>query len=384
MLAAAGSGVGDRAGRDAVGAAIGSLTSPPALLLAFPAGLDAHTVAADLRSAAAGAPTVGIMGNGAIAADGAIEHGCAAIEHGCAAIAFADSMGIGIGVARDASRGLRHAARSAAADALEAIVDGDGHPLLLLFLDTRSGDQAEAVAGAYEVAGPTVPIAGGAAGGEQPAQLVGGETTRDAVIAVAIDSPDPIGIGAAHGCTVQTVPAIVTRSQDRLLHELDGRPAAGVYLEKLGFADLTLSDAEFEAVAVTHPLAQPELRGQSRVRHVLGRDGEALVLATRIPANAAVEFTHETPEQIVAASTRAVDLALDPLPDRAARAALLFDCAGRKRAVAGSLDHEISALLEALPAPRPPLAGLFTHGEIARTRGAKGDLNHAVVAVAFG
>jgi hypothetical protein len=28
--------------------------------------------------------------------------------------------------------------------------------------------------------------------------------------------------------------------------------------------------------------------------------------------------------------------------------------------------------------------GLYTHGEVARLRGAKGDRNHAVVTVAFG
>jgi hypothetical protein len=34
--------------------------------------------------------------------------------------------------------------------------------------------------------------------------------------------------------------------------------------------------------------------------------------------------------------------------------------------------------------PKPPVIGLYTHGEVARLRGAKGDRNHAVVTVAFG
>ena len=43
-----------------------------------------------------------------------------------------------------------------------------------------------------------------------------------------------------------------------------------------------------------------------------------------------------------------------------------------------------AAIKEAIGAPAQPLAGLYTHGEVARLQGAKGDRNHAVVTVAFG
>jgi small ligand-binding sensory domain FIST len=69
------------------------------------------------------------------------------------------------------------------------------------------------------------------------------------------------------------------------------------------------------------------------------------------------------------------------------RAAVIFDCAGRKRALAvhgETLERESATLIEAFGATPPPLAGLYTHGEIGRVRGAKGDRNHAVVVVAIG
>jgi hypothetical protein len=204
------------------------------------------------------------------------------------------------------------------------------------------------------------------------------------VVAIALCPPGPVGIGAAHGCRRESVPSTVTRSEGRLLLELDGKPAATVYKEKLGFGDIELPDEAFERVAVTHPLAQPELHGEPRIRHVLRRQGDGLLCATHIPVNAAVEFTHEEPDDIIAASSAAVHEALAPLKGRPPRAALLFDCAGRKRAVAALLDEEVFGLTDSFTPVRPPLAGLFTHGEIARVRGAKGDLNHAVVVVAFG
>jgi hypothetical protein len=375
-IAAAASVNGARAADRAVSDAVALLDGPASLVLAFPSGLHPELAAKGLGGATGGAPVVGMTGNGSIGAG-------AAIERGCSALAFGATVAAGIGVARDAKSDLRGAASTAAVEALARIAGAEGHRLLILMLDTRCGDQAEAIAGAYEVAGPDIPIAGGAAGGSQPAQLIGAEATRECVLAVALASPGPIGIGSAHGCRIRAVPSIVTSSTGRYVDEIDGRPAVAVYLEKLGYGDLELSDDQFEALAVTHPIAQPELQGHTRIRHVLGRRGASLHMATHIPSNAAIEFTHETPEEIVAASRESVRLAVEGIGGAAPRAALIFDCAGRKRAVAGSLSHEVSALLDAFPDPAPPLAGLFTHGEIARSRGAKGDLNHAVVTVAF-
>jgi hypothetical protein len=353
--------------------AIAGLDGPAGLVLVFPSGRDAIPPRGGW-AVPEGASVVGITGNGAIAATGSV-------EDGCAAIAFERSIAHGVGISRGAAGAQREAGRAAATEALFTL---EGEPdVLLLLLDPRSGDQSEAIAGAYEIVGASLPIAGGAAGGAVPAQIVRDRAIRDSVIAVALDSPGPVGIGTAHGCRAEAVPSTVTRSEGRRLVELDGRPAATVYQEKLGYGEITLPDEAFERIAITHPLAQPELHGEARIRHVLRREGDALLCATHIPVNAAVEFMHEEPDDIIAASDAAVREALTPLGRRPARAALLFDCAGRKRAVAALLDEEVYGLTDAFPAPRPALAGLYTHGEIARVRGAKGDLNHAIVVVAL-
>jgi hypothetical protein len=372
-LASAGAAAGEGAGARAVELAASGLHGPAGLAVAFPAGIDPRRAAAEL--AAGPAPSVvGLTGAGAIGAGGAI-------EAGCSAIAFERSVEFGIGLATEAARDPRRASR----EATEAALLDLGDPgVLLLFLDPRSGDQSEAVAGAHEALATGIPIAGGAAGGTDPRQIVGGEAIGDAAVAIALRPPGPVGIGAAHGCRSQAGPSTVTRSEDRLLLELDGRPAATVYLEKLGFKGLELPGEAFERVAVTHPLAQPGPRAGPRIRHVLRREGDALVCATHIPPDAAVEFTREAPDDIIEASSAAVHEALGSMNGRSARAALLFDCAGRKLAVAPSLDEEVFTLTDAFTPSRPPLAGLYTHGEIARVRDAPGDLNHAVVVLAFG
>ncbi|HEV2752311.1 MAG TPA: FIST N-terminal domain-containing protein, partial [Solirubrobacteraceae bacterium] len=308
-------------------------------------------------------------------------------DEGCVALALGDRTSAGLGVARQASDDLRAAARRAAAQALIGL-DGRHASLLVLLLDSGSGDQGEAVAGAYEAAGPRVPLAGGAAGGREPLQFCGGAVLHDAVVAVALHTEAPVGMGIAHGCRPRPGPAIVTQVDGRVVRRLDGRPAECVYLERLGAQGRELGDAQFERLAAVHPLGQLELRGDVRLRHVLGRTRDrGLLCATRLPRNAPIQFSDQTPASIAASARAAVQQATTGLEGRRAGAALVFDCGGRREALGGSapaLRAEARALDAAFgPDGAPPMIGLYTRGEIGRLRGARGDRNHAVVVAAL-
>ncbi len=369
---AAGSDAPARAVDEAVGALEGGR---PGLVLAFPdAALPADRAAEAVTGASAGAPVAGMTSSGLLTSDGLR-------EGGCWALALGEAFGAQVGLADGASADLRAAGALATARAAEGMDLLPGHAVVLVLVDPASGDEGAAVDGAYEVVGPHVPLAGGGANGRPQALFAGATASADAVVAVAITSPAPIRVGIAHGCRPRAFPAIVTRTEGRAVRELDGRPAEEVYLEGLGRAGERLDDRAFEALAVLHPLAQPELRGLFRLRHVLRRaPGGGLLCATAIPPNAAVFFTEQTAETIVASAGSAVDEALAPLGPP--RAALVFDCAARQRALGERLPDEGEALVAALGGV-PAVAGLFTRGEVGRMRGSKGDRNHAVVVVAF-
>jgi hypothetical protein len=169
------------------------------------------------------------------------------------------------------------------------------------------------------------------------------------------------------------------------VEEIDGRPAETVYLEQLGFAGVVLTDDEFDALAITHPLAQPELHGNVRLRHVNGRTGDgAIVVGTHIPPSAAIEFTELDFDQLLLSGERSVQGAAERLGEADPTALLVFDCAGRRKALREGIGQEVEAISTALGDPAPPIAGLYTCGEVARLRGAKGDRNHAVITVALG
>jgi hypothetical protein len=379
-------GSGFASGQGAVTAAVeqalaGLDGARPSVVLVFPTAADDLASDVGLAQTLTAAPLVGMTGNAVLSARGAA-------EKACSALALADPVQAAVRVETAVSGDPIEAGRRAAAGALSALDSSVGSRVLLMFVDTRSGDQAEVISGAYQAAGPSVPLAGGAAGGRDPFQIAEGKMLTDSVVAVALTAPGPIGVGVAHGCSPRSAPSIVTKTDGRTVLQLDGRRAEDVYLEKLGLADRVLQDYEFEAVSVVHPLAQPELSGDVRLRHVLGRtEAGGLICATHLPANAAVEFTDEEPDGIVVSAWDAVTLAQENLKGQPARAALIFDCAGRKRALqvhGEDLDREAGTLIRSLGDTPPPLAGLYTHGEIGRVRGAKGDRNHAVVVVTFG
>jgi methyl-accepting chemotaxis protein len=348
------------------------------LLLAFASGeLDFDRSATAIQEAAGeGVPTAGMTGKGLIAAEGPV-------DEGCIAIAFGPRITASVGASPEASADLRTAGGLSTQQALDGL-DGSAD-LVLLFIDSTRGDIADTVAGAYEVAGPSIPLAGGAAGGAEKRHFHMGRATSDSVVAVAISSAGPIAIGNTQTCSTKGDPSLITRSEGQRVEEIDGRPAEEVYLEQLGFGGVAMDTDDFDALAITHPLAQPELHGDVRLRHVLGRTGDGAILTgTHIPAGAAIEFTELEFEDLLRSGGRSVTEATEALGGAPAKAALVFDCAGRRRALRDGLSEEVEAIATALGDEPIPLAGLYTHGEVARLQGAKGDRNHAVVTVAFG
>ena len=125
-------------------------------------------------------------------------------------------------------------------------------------------------------------------------------------------------------------------------------------------------DAEVVFALVTHP--------RYGERHVLAHTGMTKAGVAALTADPLIS------EALLA--ERAQMHSGTDLLEGAPSAALVFDCAARKRALGASLPEEAGALVSAF-GDVPALSGLYTRGEVGRTRGAKGDRNHAAVVVAF-
>ena len=147
------------------------------------------------------------------------------------------------------------------------------HRVLLLLTDGLAGDQQEIVRGAYTVAGAGIPLVGGCAGDDlkmtATAQLHGSEVLTNSVVAAAVASDGPLGIGVRHGWRRVGEPMVVTKSSDNRVYSLDGQPALDVYLSRLNApADASVDASAFTRFAMTHPLGLVRRSQEEHVRFV--------------------------------------------------------------------------------------------------------------------
>ena len=273
-------------------------------------------------------------------------------------------------------------------DRLRELSGDREHRILILLTDGLAGDQQEIVRGAYGVAGAGIPLVGGCAGDDLKMrathQFHGSEGMQDAVVAAALASDSPVGIGVRHGWRRVGEPMLVTQSEENRVIAIEDRPALDVYLERLEAPEAVRSDPEaFTRFASTHPLGLASRRGEEHVRFVSGADFEerAIVCIAEVPRGALTWFMEGDDDSVLAATDAACDDALAALGDRRPLGMLAFDCIAR-RGVLGEqgIRQEIERV--AARGQGAPVAGFYTYGEIARTRGISGFHNQTLVVLA--
>ena len=206
---------GARAADDAI------VGEDPRLLVVFCSdSYDLPGLLGSIRERAGDVPLIGCSTAGEIATSGPGDASVVITAFG------GSGFSVNTAVAGDASTRLREAG----ADVASAIdgVEEKPHRVLMLLTDGLAGDQQEIVRGAYGVLGAGVPLVGGCAGDglkmKQTFQLHDGEVLTDAVVAAAIASDAPFGIGVRHGWRKVGEPMLVTGSGDNSVASLDERP----------------------------------------------------------------------------------------------------------------------------------------------------------------
>jgi hypothetical protein len=291
-------------------------------------------------------------------------------------------------VADRASRQLREAGATAAS--CLTVVEERSSTVLLLLTDGLAGDQAEIVRGAYSVAGARVPLVGGCAGDdskmEATFQFHGDQVLTNAVVGAALSSDGPLGIGVRHGWSTVGDAMAVTQAHGNVVAGLDGQPALDAYLARLDAPQEARADADaFARFAQTHPLGLASRTGEPHVRLVAGADFErrALICIAEVPQGNLAWLMEGDAGSVLDATDGACTDALAPINGNATLGIVAFDCIAR-RGVLGEtgIETEIERVNE--HADGVPVAGFFTYGEIARTRGVSGFHNQTLVLLAIG
>ena len=348
---------------------------------------DHRALVGAIRSEAPGVPLIGCSTAGEIAV--ADDHAGAA--NATVVVTALGGNGFSVAtrraVADDQAGGLREASFDAAG--CLADVDASDNTVLLILSDGLAGDQEEVVRGAYRAAGSTVPLVGGCAGDDLKMtatyQFHDDEVLQGSVVAAAISSDAPLGIGVRHGWRRVGDPMVVTNSDGNLLYSLDDKPALDEYLRRLEApADAHHDAAAFTQFAMTHPLGMSRRSGEE-VRFVAGADFEtrSLTCIANVAKGGLAWFMEGDERSVIDATDEACREAIVGLGDRPALGLLAFDCIAR-RGVLGDegVQREVDRL--ASHAPSVPVAGFYTYGEFARTRGTTGFHNQTLVVLAVG
>jgi hypothetical protein len=339
----------------------------------LPALLDA------IAGVAGDVPLVGCSTAGEIATGGPSDASAVVVALG------GDGFSVETAVATGVSARLREAGGEVAG-ALRA-VPGKPHQVLLLLTDGLAGDQQEIVRGAYGVAGAGVPLVGGCAGDDlkmqATTQFCGREVVRDAIVAAAISSEAPFGIGVHHGWRTVGAPMLVTKSGGNRVHLLDDRPALDVYLDRLDAPEDARHDpAAFTRFAHTHPLGLSRRSLEPQVRFVADADfgDRSLGCIAEVPQGGLTWFMEGDAESVLDATDRACADALDGLGGEPPLGLFAFDCIARREVLGAGIGDEIGRLADR--AGGAPVAGFYTYGEIARTHGISGFHNQTLVVLA--
>jgi len=356
-----------RAAMDATTAALDG-AAEPRLLIAFVPGTAG--VAACGEAIAAAAPGVPIIGCAAPVA----LRGRHARD---AELVVAALGGEGLSVSTAAAGGSLREAGAEAAACLGDVADRR-HQALLLFVETTAGDPQDVVRGAYSVAGAGIPLVGGGAFAEPPGPPVllhGTDALASGVVAAAIGSDAPLGVGVRHGLRPIGDPLLVTRAEGSRVLELDGRPALDAYLDRLPPV-AEHPDAVLEAMRA-HPLGVSRRAGEEQVRTAVDvdLDDRSVTLLGELPQGGLAWIMSSDAASLDAAADAACAAALAPLDGAAPRGLISFQSILRD----GCCREAIVRC-----APGAPVATGRTAGQIARTRGLVGFHNQALSVLALG
>ena len=243
--------------------------------------------------------------------------------------------------------------------------------LLVVLPDVRCIQPAELVQ-QIGGSGDPLPIVGGAASGDpmsgQMHQWCGAQITESSVAGVLLTGNFHTEIGVAQGCQPVGNPVEITRAEDNLIFELDGREAVEVLQESLAL--LTEEDIQrsgrmiFIGIAMDTSNRSPQ-PGDYLIRNITGIDPQsaAIGVAERIETGQIVQFHLRNPF----AAAEDIHAIVNRLHERAQAHppafGLYFNCLGRGSGLYGEENHDIQIIKEKFP--NLPIIGFFGNAEFA-------------------
>lgn len=284
--------------------------------------------------------------------------------------------GIGKGLKEDVGKAIKNAS----SDFPEMLKDFPYKTVINLH-DGLAGKGTQVTWKTLEILGQDVKLVGGSAGDDlkfnETKVFQDGKTETDAVALGMMASKEPITVAVEHGHEPISEPLDVTKSEDGMIYELNGRPAIEVLKEQaredameefgIDVDELEPGTDEWTKFMTNYEVGIEATQGY-KIRWVgLTKSDEGpLKTACEVPEGSVVRITKGTKKDQIEASRKAARKAMEIAGDRDIAGALIFECAVRCAILGDDFPKAVEAMKDELDMP---LLGFETYGEIAVERG---------------
>lgn len=199
-----------------------------------------------------------------------------------------------------------------------------------------------------------------------PAVFFNRKMIRSGLAAAEILSQRPIGLALAHGWTPVSGPYRVTKTDERRIVKIDGRPAREVYedfISAQGYDPCLLTSE----LLLRHPIGLCN-EGECKVSVVMGFDESGGMLITSPPSESSlINILLTQPDQMMEAVRRAVQQAFLTLEGQEVAGMLFIDCMSTAMVLGDAAEQQREVVRESVG--DLPFLGFRSHGVLARLRG---------------
>ena len=238
----------------------------------------------------------------------------------------------------------------------------------MVFSDGQKVNGTQLVQGFNTVLPPDVSVTGGLVGdgADFKRTLVGlDESGREGnVVAIGFyGTALRVGYGSLGGWDPFGLERTITKSEDNVLYELDGKPALELYKEYLGEQAKDLPGS-----GLLFPLRLRIKNGGKEVevvRTILGVDEakQSMTFAGDMPTGAQATLMKANFERLIDGASGAGSMSIEPLGSSQAQLAILISCIGRKLVLKERVEEEIEAV-QAEIGEGVPMIGFYSYGEL--------------------
>ena len=290
------------------------------------------------------------------------------MSRSCVVVLLAgESLLCGVGAGENAAQKPRQAGQQAAYNATQQFASTQRLGFLL-FGDGLISGYANAIRGIQEVLGTSALIIGGMAGDDlrftKTYQYANNRIISGGIAGVLLGGEISIGFGLEHGFAPISKPRKITRASENVLYELDGQPAASVYVEYFGTEHvLKMSQERWSRRAVAYPLGiHHQASQQWLLRNVVAfREDGSLTCSGEMLENSWLQLMIGSRELALEAAYKAAKQAIQSL--NRVSCVLIFDSIARQILLGSTYaSAEIQRIREAV-GPAVTLAGCYTYGE---------------------